>query len=595
MASSSRGLPHSGTTSTLNNWVDVDMSGSLRVVDVRDRHTEDMGPGREMAASTTIPERRYAGKGMLGTRLLNDNDKVSNQDDNIQRHLRKVSGGLKRKSIQLLRMMERKTSSHNNETSTPVIQRRNGYYHDDENIPPVHFDERSSSTDPSGSMHYTSPSKTKTKAFPLAAIHAQQNQCHLNRTPTPTSRHHYNSPDRHLTPIASSSHAQDQENTPEYPSFIGDSDSSGIRTSLKPRYSRVPYNTPEPNLNTSQVQVQRNRMTFQKLINQPLPIPNGEPSRYISSLSTNTFPNTIESIHEEEYDNNPFLISLPFQNRNNLRHSSSIISLVPTSTSIPDSDHSNEISLGINHMEIQDENEDYECEYTPMSDPSSALEALWEYGSSASSTDSSMNVQSDRQEGDGHDDDVYEGGSRLNWNRNSGCDTNLDMDMDISPDEYPFPPGLYDIPLSNLPSSHSLSRFTLDEASRHHRSHHHSETGGTSAIKPFPTSNSNQTSTPLSIPIPISDPTRNPSRDPKINIIPNSISSSNPSNFQLSSPLSDSLSLEDEEEDILARTSIAYRIPLKFETPEARRKRSLSVDSPFVELYKASDPDSIGE
>nr|XP_031861994.1 uncharacterized protein CI109_002407 [Kwoniella shandongensis]KAA5529066.1 hypothetical protein CI109_002407 [Kwoniella shandongensis] len=40
-------------------------------------------------------------------------------------------------------------------------------------------------------------------------------------------------------------------------------------------------------------------------------------------------------------------------------------------------------------------------------------------------------------------------------------------------------------------------------------------------------------------------------------------------------------------------TTTAYRIPLKFERPKTRRK--LSVDSPFVSLYRASNPAELGE
>ncbi|WVW81209.1 hypothetical protein I302_103200 [Kwoniella bestiolae CBS 10118] len=467
-------LRPSETGYTSNNWVELDHRGNGSHINVNAPDQPDSSKNYPQSTLDRISNDRYrtTSNEMYRSRMTRLNDNEENIDPQ-----RKISGGgkLKRRSMQLLRMVERKTSSTTKKEKDELKM----------SIRHPAFDEGRGSYECS----MAGPSKSNLTPTPP---HTPLTTPYLPSIPNhPSPQIHnpqFNHSSKHLTPIP----ANYSPSTPEYeyPSWIGDSDSSGRRTTLKPLRSKVPFNTPNDSplgmsdvsrdCNISPRREGRRRSTFEELINLPLPCPNGEPSRYnIPRLKDHTGPDVENSRFSKYHTTND-------QVNYHLRSS-------------------------LDKMNFQDETSPIQDQ--PIFESSSALEALWEYGSTSSSS-SALASQVGR--------------TTLRVEEET-----LDLDIDIDAEEYPLPPGFEG--LSNLPTQTSLSNLpTQTSLSRLHNS---------------------------------TQPNHFPLPDDRV---PNDrayYQSCGNLNLEVSSPLSDTFSLDEEEEEEVPeiKAAIKYRIPLKYE------------------------------
>ncbi|WVQ64248.1 uncharacterized protein L199_002410 [Kwoniella botswanensis] len=363
-------LKSSGTAYTLNNWVDLDHNGRANHIYIDD--TLDHSSGHET--------QRY------NVSRMNENE----ENIDPRSGSRRSSGSkLKRRSMMFLRMVERKASSNRNKEEDKDELKRS-----------IRHPTMDGSTLYEGSM--AGPSKSTLSTTPPHTP--------LTTPSLPSDLYHPYHPQTHLTP-----------NHAEYPGWIGDSDSSGNRTTLKPHRSKVPFNTPEDSplgifdvnrnihlnhLNSPGTGGERPKvkMTYEELLDLPLPLPNGEPSRYHHSQPWN--------IHDYE------------ESQNSVYHQQS-----------SSSNHQKELDGGIINLDnlvLQDQ-EDPPAQ--TIFESCSALEALWEYGSSTSSCSSLAMAKSTKD-----------------------LDLEVELDLDINAEEYPLPPGMG---LSNLPTEMSLTKMDI--------------------------------------------------------------------------------------------------------------------------------------
>ncbi|WWC67363.1 uncharacterized protein I206_101271 [Kwoniella pini CBS 10737] len=531
--SSSKRVPPSNTSYTLDNWIDIDDHGNGNLLNVNNDSSNasyQPQPSTSSLVSTSASHANTARVQYESVKMNDENDQSSLYQQ------RNFSGSrLKRKSLQLLKMVERKTSNSLNvkwdkeddlrkSIRHPTLNGEYGENRESKDYTRGSNDHQSSNCPTNSSPPHTPPSPTLTTpnlpAEPYVSEpdkrsydHHLEYEFHTHHRITPEHLH-----SKSLTPIPTCLTSMD---TPEYPSFIGDSDSSGRRTTLKPHRMKVPQNSPNDSplaslglSNKSRSfqdvyvakQAKKSRTTFEDLVNLPLPQPNGQPSRYVSYFDHTPNPNDYEK----------------------------------TSTLANEFDVINtDIILGINKIHIEDQN---------PSDPrnfesSSALEALWEYGSTSSSSSSKSSL------------------SPISKQR----EIEIELDLEIDLNDYPFPPEL-----SNLSTERSLTQ-TFKKFENHNPKSH---------LNKISSSNST-TFTHM-----------------ENEIKPNPII-----DFQISSPLSETFSLEDdeeeeEEEEPQIKSVITFKIPLKFEKPKAQerhkdKKSNLSIDSPFTELYQISNPDKI--
>ncbi|OCF72376.1 hypothetical protein I204_06755 [Kwoniella mangroviensis CBS 8886] len=361
-------LKTSGTAYTLNNWVDLDHNGNASHININD--TQDM--------SSHHDQERY--------------NAVHMNDENVDPRTgsRRSSGSkLKRRSMMLLRMVERKTSSYRNKEEERGELKRS-----------IRHPTMDGTDLYEGSM--AGPSKSTSSSTPPHTP--------LTTPSLPSDLYHPYHSQTHRTP-----------NHAEYPGWIGDSDSSGNRTTLKPHRSKVPYNTPEDsplgifdvnrNIHLNHTSSpgkthngRKGKMTYEELLDMPLPLPNGEPSRYHHS----------QPWHLHDYE----------ESQNSVYHQRS-----------NSANHQEDLGGGIANLDnlvLQDqENPSAQTIF----ESSSALEALWEYGSSTSSCSSLAMAKSTQ-----------------------GLDLEVELDLDIDAEEYPLPPGMG---LLNLPTEMSLSKVDI--------------------------------------------------------------------------------------------------------------------------------------
>ncbi|OCF34574.1 hypothetical protein I316_03615 [Kwoniella heveanensis BCC8398] len=361
------------------------------------------------------------------------------------------------------------------------------------------------------------------------------------------------------------------ENTPPskpstYPSYAGDSDSSGKKPTLRPTRSVVPHNTPlsglgmnvgldlsaiceppfehtargTPDSDGSWRFAPQRRLTFENLMDVPLPAPNGEPSRYSQTLQARSDRSSIVAGIKLPQ----FSFETPCENP-----------VYPVG------------SLTEREKRFEDPALSGR-EHDPVFEVSAALEALWEYGSTGSET----------REG-------------------------LGEDAELDPNEFPLPTGLDSSGTEppRLQREPSPTEIQLNLSTSRSR-----RTDLLKRSHPKPLSEISKTD--------VANIPTGRTHDKTHRATPSTTSS----NYPISSPLSDGyLSLdEDEGEGIIidarwqgahplsalgpagegesmAGVEVAYRIPLKFVKPEARRRTSLSAGSPFVDIYRATDPHSI--
>ncbi|WWD06394.1 hypothetical protein V865_004484 [Kwoniella europaea PYCC6329] len=363
-------LKSSGTTYTLNNWVDLDHNGRANHININDtqHHPYDHETERHNVSR------------------MNENE----ENIDPRSGSRKSSGSkLKRRSMMLLRMVERKTSSNRNREEDKDELKRS-----------IRHPTMDSTLLYEGST--AGPSKSNLSSTPPHTP--------LTTPSLPSNPYHPFHPQTHPTP-----------NQAEYPGWIGDSDSSGNRTTLKPHRSKVPFNTPEDsplgifdvnrNIHLNHTNSpgkthngRKGKMTYEELLDLPLPLPNGQPSRYHHSPAW----------HLQDYEGS----------QNSVYHQRS-----------SSSNHQEESDGGIinfDNLVLQDQDD---RPIPNLFESSSALEALWEYGSSTSSCSSLAMAKSTKD-----------------------LDLEVDLDLDINAEEYPLPPGMG---LSNLPTEMSLTKMDI--------------------------------------------------------------------------------------------------------------------------------------
>ncbi|WWC90242.1 uncharacterized protein L201_005175 [Kwoniella dendrophila CBS 6074] len=597
-------IKHSGTSYTLNNWVDIDYNGNGILLNINQNENNSARQRQHSTCSavSTDTERMsqmshtenaiyHPDENYTGSRVFRLNDE---NQENIQIEKRSgkyststTANRLKRTSMQLLKMVDRKSSSSTRSRENREDQLKRSIRHptldnhettcrdsidytvEEENLP-----------GPSRSRFEISPPHTPPSPSlytPYLASDAYPNDPSQRRIYDASSSS-TNLTIKHFTPIPSSyPHLKLHDyHTPEgYHTFIGDSDSSGKKTTLKPIRSIVPHNTPNDsplsgfgiNINRDdfyggQPKMKR-RMTFDELVNLPLPQPNDEPSRYIQP---NKYVHSLASTTKLDSDIPIQYITTEKKSRENQRN----------------------LNMDFKQIKIEDSQEGqdqyFDAQPQKEDDHSSALEALWEYGSVSSSGSSNSLVAEARAAAIAGIKDHK--------------DLEVELDLEIDLNDYPFPPG----EISSLPTQESL---IVD-----------SDQPVISKTKDIRKPDKEH----IPKPITISSPVKNHTVGVQRKVLPesNSITQQLP----ISSPLSDTFSLldeeEEEEEPEIKSASIAYKIPLKFERPQAQirsysdnskdingntnvkdvddkkhKRSSLSIDSPFIELYKISNPNEI--
>ncbi|WVF66791.1 hypothetical protein IAT40_001533 [Kwoniella sp. CBS 6097] len=622
--------PRSGTSNTLSTWVDIDpITGQDRLLNVNPppvpapysqtqmRLNSEVSLNLRMRSGwETHPSSPslYAPSSSVRQPSL---DNSTSGAESISRgvSLRKVSdregrtGKLKRRSMQLLKMVSGSGSvsiaGENRKSSARELQIVHTTF-DEHTRPSISSISRpsmsyDSHTYASGSVTTSTPPLTPSFSGNETNIHTYEaSSSHSSGLlPTPPS---IQSHDQHPSPghSLSSNSPHDQplrtrttsknftpipprfmlssvgdENTPpsrclNYPSYAGDSDSSGKKPTLRPTRSAVPHNTPlsglginagpdlssicepfpneggargtpTPSSERSWKYSPKRRLTFEHLMDVPLPAPNGEPSRYLQSLEPNLGLTTEV--------------------------------MIPSASNPRSSE-----DLDFNSLTRRFEDSTVSArENDPVFDVSSALEALWEYGSTGSAT---------LQEG-------------------------LDVDVELDPDAFPLPPAVIssgteplhlqrrltgslpedDISVSTVPVPPGLGSTNGPPRDK-------------SGIPFSDTCDAEMHPSTRDQPIPSPSTVSVSTNPPKIiragkthKATPSTIST----NYPISSPLSDGYLSMDEDEDegegiivdargvghselcgsesesvAVAGVETAYRIPLKFVKPEARRRTSLS-------------------
>ncbi|WVR03106.1 hypothetical protein IAU60_000096 [Kwoniella sp. DSM 27419] len=575
---SRKGQLRGQTSDTFHHWVDIDpVTGDGRLLHVGDDpvnldHLRRPSSSSLMSVDT---DRTTRNKSLFKRAGLDD--------DHDSR-----GGRLKRRSMQLLRMVSGETR-HDRKLSISTPLRNTGSHSIDLGMSPH------PSRDTSSASSYASfeppPATVSTPVMPTTR---PLDRGHLPRRDaslcTPTSMHH--SPplstsmrsshaSSHQSMSSSSRHrpktyahraakarpgfgVQDLvegENTPPamytYPGYAGDSDSSGKKPTLRPMYSAAPHNTP---LSDAGEVVRTSTPTRASgrdcLIDTPT---NARIPAHSSAVKQHRPPATKRTLTLETLRRH----SLSMANRQLSRAEIQIDVVLPLSGL---SLHDGRVELSPSVKQSEDDSrarfEDAEESGPNVEGLSSALEALWEYGSSGSSAHGHVDQKS---------------ASEGKHERARADSYQVELDMMFGADEYPLPP-----PLSSLPTVHSLA--LTPETNLHDSIPDLASRKASSRSPPRTAALDSVDTAAMAIPVPtfISAPRTSV-------------------NSPLSSPLSDGdLSLADDLEDYLDtepgtvhNVAVAYRLPLKFERPTARRRASLSVDSPFVDLYRATDPHAV--
>ncbi|KAK8844815.1 hypothetical protein IAR55_006665 [Kwoniella newhampshirensis] len=482
-----RRQPRSQSTSTIHTpWVEVGTShltpsspgqstSTLPTMHPTSSRTAEEFPSRPSrnfarVASASSPVTKFS---IFKKRALGNEENIDMTGEELGSAAKDTVRTLKRRSMQLLRMSFGTSGKDTDGHTKDIAIGASHSTKDPPNIVMVSQDSFTLSTPPptppSPSLSTPSLTSFTLQPFtPLPDVHNIPYSLHEHAH----SATHWTSPISKTPPVrhvlASNSGS---ENTPSsdlsYPSLVGDSsDSSGIRGILRPRYSRVPQNTPLSTLSTDgsssspasdlvwRYRSARRILTYETLINDPLPPPNGEPSRYSLPSATPVFSQR----------------PIPPTHGRLDAASSPVVDSTPAFAEAGD----------------------------PVFEACSALEALWEYGS---------------DEGDA---------------------TNVDLAIDV--DDYPLPPSMH---------------------------------SSTTEPPPLPDAEA--------VDIPVKSPTHRHAE----------------SDATITYPIGSALSNDTLASLVEEVMTTAYRIPLKFERPRARRR--LSVDSPFVSLYRASNPEALGE